>query len=279
MNPPGSASRIRRRSLWRIYRRVIANSTGVMLAYRANLLYFFLFESFFLVSSFLGAGLGVSLAGGDINGWGRDQMFALTAINGLSHQFFICFLIAPLFNMPEFIWNGRMDHILQKPVHPLIGLMASSEVMVSNIPNLLINLGLAIYFVSGVAANSQIVTGTWLMFFFLVVLGIAVRFALALFCMAPAFFAERLIEGEDGFWNIAGMGRFPTSVFPKVVERILLYVIPLSMMAAVPAGFLFGRLGSVEALGASLGTILFVGIAFFFFNVALRSYKSVNSGM
>ena len=77
------------RSFFKIYRQALANSAGVMLAYRSNLIFFFLFESFFLTSSFLGAGLGVSLAGGSINGWSRDQIFALTALNGVSHQFFL----------------------------------------------------------------------------------------------------------------------------------------------------------------------------------------------
>jgi ABC-2 type transport system permease protein len=270
---------VRQRSVLAIYLRVLANSASVMLAYRANLLYFFLFESFFLASSFLGAGLGMSLAGGDINGWNSDQMYALTAINGLSHQFFICFLIAPLFNLPDFIWNGRMDHILQKPVHPLLALAASSEVMISNIPNLMINGVLAIWLVA--KASGQLLTspGQWLTFFLLFLLGVGVRFALAIFCMAPAFYAERLIEGEDGFWNLAGTGRFPTSVFPRLIERILLYAIPLSMMAAVPAGFLFGKLQASEVAGAVVGSILFFGLAIVFFHVALRSYKSVNSGI
>ena len=183
------------RSFFRIYRQALANSAGVMLAYRSNLIFFFLFESFFLTSSFLGAGLGVSLAGGSINGWSRDQIFALTALNGVSHQFFVCFFIAPLFNLPEYVWNGRMDYILQKPLHPLLALIATSEIMISNLPNFVINLALAVYFILKIAPSSG--PSVWMAFGLLGILGIAVRFALAIFCMAPAFFAERLVEGED----------------------------------------------------------------------------------
>ncbi len=267
----------RDRSFFKIYRQAMSNSAGVMLAYRSNLIFFFLFESFFLTSSFLGAGLGVSLAGGSINGWSRDQIFALTALNGVSHQFFVCFFIAPLFNLPEYVWNGRMDYILQKPLHPLLAMVATSEIMISNLPNFFINLGLAIYFISKMAPTSDL--SVWMAFGLLGVLGIAVRFAVAIFCMAPAFFAERLVEGEDGFWSIVGTGRFPTSVFPRTVERIMLYVIPLSLMAAVPAGYLFQQLDWQQVAMAATSGCFFVGASLLFFNWAVRSYKSVNSGL
>ncbi|NDE13411.1 hypothetical protein EBZ80_00575 [bacterium] len=272
----------RERNFWRAYRRALTNSTGVMLAYRSNLLFFFLFETFFLISSFLGAGLGVSLAGGSINGWTRDQIFALTAINGVSHQFFICFFISPLFNMPEYIWNGRMDYVLQKPLHPLLGLMVTSEIVISNLPNLFINVGIAAWFIASTAPASAAHASSapvWLLFAALTVLGVAVRYALALFCMTPSFYAERMIQGEDGFWSIVGTGRFPTTVFPRVVERILLYVIPLSMMAAVPAGYLFERLDATQAALAGVSSLGFLGVSLLFFNRALKSYQSVNSGM
>lgn len=269
--------RLREISFFRIYRQAVANSAGVMLAYRSNLIFFFLFETFFLTSSFLGAGLGVSLAGGSINGWSRDQVFALTAINGVSHQFFVCFFIAPLFNLPEYIWNGRMDYILQKPLHPLLALIATSEIMISNLPNFLINLGLAVYFILKVAPASGI--SVWIIFSLIMIIGIGVRFALGIFSMAPAFFAERLVEGEDGFWSVVSTGRFPTSVFPRTVERILLYVIPLFLMAAVPAGFLFKQFEWQQVVMAGISGCFFVIASLLFFNWAVRSYKSVNSGL
>ena len=170
-----------------------------------------------------------------------------------------------------------MDYILQKPLHPLLALIATSEIMISNLPNFVINLALAVYFILKIAPPSG--TSVWFAFGLLGILGIAVRFALAIFCMAPAFFAERLVEGEDGFWSIVGTGRFPTSVFPRAVERIMLYVIPLSLMAAVPAGFLFHRLDWRQVAMSGISGCFFVVGSLVFFNWAVRSYKSVNSGL
>lgn len=268
----------RNRSFRRLYQRVFANSTGVMLAYRSNLIFFFLFESFFLTASFLGVGLGVSLAGGTINGWTRDQVYALTAINGLSHQFFICFFIAPIFNLSDFIWSGRMDYVLQKPLHPLLSMIASSEIIVSNLPNLIINFFLSFYFLrlSGVG---HLTWGAWGIFVLLCFLSLLVRIALALYFITPAFFAERMLEGDSGFWNVAGVGRFPTSVFPRVIERVILYVIPIAMMAAVPASWIFERMGMIEVLLSTGASLIFAGGALAFFNFAVQNYKSVNSGM
>jgi hypothetical protein len=100
---------------------------------------------------------------------------------------FHLFFISPIFNMPDYIWNGRMDYVLQKPLHPLVALMATSEVVISNLPNLVINLILAAWFLG--RASPVAMPGVWFLFGALILVGIAVRYALALFCMAPAFYA------------------------------------------------------------------------------------------
>jgi len=248
-----------------------------MLTYRANLFYFLVFESVFLLSHFLGVGLGTKLAGGSINGWNETQLFALTAINGLAHQFFICFFISPIFNMPEYIWNGRLDYVLQKPLPPFFSLIATSEVIVSNIPNLIVNVGLVIFFLNKAAPSLG--AATVLGFILLFIAGIAVRLSLGLFCMVPAFFSERLLEGETGFWSLSSIARYPMNIYPKMIERILLYVVPLGMMAAVPSSLLFEKMPTNVAVGTFIASVVFTYLAFRFFHFGVRHYKSVNSGL
>ena len=130
----------------RMFARVFDVSTSVMLAYRSNVVFFLVFETIFLISQFLTVSVGYSLAGGDIAGWTREQAYLLTAVNGLSHQFFICFFINSIFGLGMHVWSGQYDYVLLKPMHPLVStFFTSGQFVVSNIPNLLINLGVVIY--------------------------------------------------------------------------------------------------------------------------------------
>ena len=53
---------------WNLFKRIAVISTSSMLMYRSNMVFFLLFESFFLVANLGGLILGVNLAGGHLGG-------------------------------------------------------------------------------------------------------------------------------------------------------------------------------------------------------------------
>lgn len=252
-------------------------SANVMMMYRSNIVFFLFFETVFLMAQFMIVSVGFDLAGSSVAGWTKDQAYLLTAVNGLSHQVFICFFINPIFSLSTQVWNGQYDYILLKPLHPLAGMFFVGQFVISNLPNLATNLCVVIYFLF--VNSTNISAGTVAVFALLVVLGILVRVAVGLICISPVFFSERLADVEDSFWSLTSLGRFPMSVYPRLMERVLTLVVPIAMLASLPASFFFGR-ESMLSVGSSLLTsLLFCFFAFRVFMLSLRRYQSVNSGL
>lgn len=262
---------------WTLFKHTFVISSNVMLVYRSNIVFFLIFETLFLAAQFMIVSIGFDLAGSSVAGWTKEQAFLLTAVNGLSHQFFICFFINPIFGLSTWVWNGQYDYILLKPIHPLAGMFFFGQFVISNVPNLFVNLGLVIYFM--LENSSGITAGVATLFGVLVILGVFMRLALGLICIAPVFLSERMADVEDSFWSFASLARYPLSVYPKSMVRILTFVVPIGMLASLPSSFFFGLESTATIAGAAVATVGFCAFAVGVFMLCLRRYQSVNSGL
>jgi ABC-2 type transport system permease protein len=264
---------------WQLLKRQFELSAGVMLVYRSNILFFVTFETLFLLSQFLTVRIGFDLAGGSIAGWTREEAYLLTAVNGVSHQMFICFFINSIFNVGMWVWNGQLDYVLLKPMPPLLGIFFNGQFVVSNLPNLILNLGAVAYFLAGDAPLGAASAWSFLAFAVLALAGLAVRVGLAIVCVSPAFLSERLTDVEEAFWSVASLGRYPLSIYPRALELALTFAIPVGMLAALPASALFGKLSLPYLLAALVAACAFVALCCAAFLKALGRYQSVNSGV
>jgi ABC-2 type transport system permease protein len=260
-----------------IARRSLANSVSTMLIYRGNLVFFLMFESMFLAAHFLTIGIGFSFAGGEIAGWTSHEAYLLTALSGLTHQFFICFFINPLFMLPQHVWSGQYDYVLMKPLHPLLASWATSETSISNLPNLLINLGLVLYFAT--TGPGEVAMPQALACIAALVCGLSIRVAFAMLCVAPVFLSERLVGVEETYWSISSLGRYPLTVFPQWLDRFLTFVLPMAAVAYLPAGALYGKLPSRDLGLGMLASVVFSLLCYKLFMSCVRRYQSVNSGV
>ncbi len=261
-----------------MFRATFGISTSSMLVYRANVFFFLGFEVLFLSAQFLSVKVGFDLAGGQIAGWTRSEVFFLTAVNGLSHQIFICFFINPVFNLQTQVWNGQFDYLLLKPLHPLLSMFFHGQFAVSNLPTAVLNLGAVIGLMVAADVPTTFVQVAAFGLFFAA--GVAVRIALGVLCMSPVFLSERLTDTEEGFWSLASLGKYPLSIYPRSVEAALTFVVPIGMMAAVPAAVLYkpeGALGRMSIAFVCAGIFAVVSVRIF--SLALRKYQSVNSGV
>lgn len=258
-------------------RQTFAVSTAVMLIYRSNIVFFLLFETLFLAAQFLTIGVGFKLAGGNIGGWSPSEAYLLTACNALSHQIFICFFINGIFSLGVQVWNGQFDYVLLKPLHPLFSILVNSQFVVSNLPNLIVNAAIVVWLLTRVESPHGVVT--WFTFAFMMGTGLAVRVALALLCIAPVFYSEKLADIDSSFWSLASLGRYPMKIYPRTLELLLTFVLPLGMLASVPVGFWIGRDGWLWAAGALGAACAFVIGSTMLFMRCLRRYQSVNTGI
>jgi ABC-2 type transport system permease protein len=263
----------------KIFRRVAAISVSSMLAYRSNVMFFLLFESFFMAANFGGLALGVNLAGGQLGGWSLNEVMFVASLYNVGHQIFTSLCISGLFHTGWFVWSGRMDYVLLKPLHPLVGMHAANEFIISNTPNILISIGLLGTFCMRLVADGvrfTVINVLGLGLFFLA--GLAVRYGVALLVVAPAFFAEKLAEGEDAYWSLQSLAKYPTGVFPRLMQWLFSFLLPIASMAAIPSEIFFGRQNLPEAAMHLLVAIAFTVAAVKFYSAGARRYQSVNTG-
>jgi len=267
------------RYYFNIAKQVASISTSSMLVYRSNVLFFFLFESLFLAANMGGIALGLNLAGGTLSGWTYNQVMFVASIFGVGHQIFTALCISGLFHTGYFVWSGRMDYVLLKPLHPLIAMHAANEFIISNIPNLIINICLFAFFASRVAAEGVVfgVFNTLGLFVFFLA-GLAVRYGIALLVVSPAFFAEKLAEGEDAYWSLQSLAKYPTGVFPRAMQWLFSFLLPLASVAAIPAEIFFGRQNLLQSATHLFVAIFFTWAAVKFYESGARRYQSVNTG-
>ena len=263
----------------RLAKQIASISASSMLIYRSNLLFFFLFESLFLAANMGGIALGVNLAGGNLGGWSFNQVMFVTSIFGVGHQIFTTLCISGLFHTGYFVWSGRMDYVLLKPLHPLLAMHAANEFIISNLPNLLINIVIFLIFASRIAAEGVVFGIVNLLgFFVFFIVGLGVRYGLALLVVAPAFFAEKLSEGEDAYWSLQSLAKYPTGVFPRVMQWVFSFVLPLVSVAAIPAEVFFGKQSLRDATTHLIVATVFMWGTVKFYELGARRYQSVNTG-
>lgn len=264
---------------WSIFKQVANISVASMLIYRSNVFFFFLFESFFLVANLAGLSMGVNFAGGSLAGWSFEEVMFIAMLQQVGHQLFTTFFISGLFHIGWFVWSGRMDYVLLRPLHPLVGMHAANEFIISNIPNLVVNGALFLHFwwrlsEKGLTFNALNVLA--LTAFFL--MGMAVRYGLALLVVSPAFIAEKLSEGEDAYWSLQSLAKYPTGVFPRVLQNIFTFVLPIATIAAIPSEVFFGRQTWSASLLYLCVAAIFSVVCVKFFELCARNYQSVNTG-
>lgn len=267
------------RHYFRIAKQIAAISTSSMLIYRSNVLFFLLFESIFLVANMGGLALGINLAGGNLGGWNFDQVMFVASIFGIGHQVFTTLCISGLFHTGYFVWNGRMDYVLLKPLHPLLAMHAANEFIISNIPNLIVNIAIFSTFavrLSDAGVHFGLANTLGFLVFFLV--GLGVRYGLALLVVSPAFFAEKLSEGEDAYWSMQSLAKYPTGVFPPIMQWVFSFILPLASIAAIPAEVFFGRQNLEKSAIHLVVAIVFLWATVKFYELGTRRYQSVNTG-
>jgi ABC-2 type transport system permease protein len=252
-------------------------TSHMALIYRANTIFFLLFETVFFVANFYTVHLGFELAGGTLNGWTKHEGFLVGSIFNFTHQIFLCFFSACIFDFGEKSGNGTLDFILLKPHHPLISMWVSCDWLMTNVPCLLLSGCVMVYFMLTSDSVSISFMSTLLCVGF-IILGAIFRVALGLLCVSPVFFSEKL-HAVDTYWSVAGVGIYPRDVLPKLMQYMFTFGVPVFLVSSVPAEAFFGKHSWSYFLVCFAVGLTFSYLCFRIFNWSLKHYKSVNAGV
>lgn len=211
---------------------------------------------------------------GSVKGWGRWELMVLTGCFTLLSGLFGALLQPALLESMNHIRRGTLDYLLLRPADALALCLTCSfrpwRLVEAAGGVLLIAAGLVMLGRTPGPGDvlAAAVTGA---------AGFVALYAFGVMVLCASFKAMQLQSLTYLMEALLDFGRWPAQVFPRVLQALFTFVVPLLVMTSYPAEALLGRLEWATIGGlvaASAGLML---VARWFWRGALRGYTSASS--
>jgi ABC-2 type transport system permease protein len=208
-----------------------------------------------------------------VGGWNQSEASILAATLFIVNS--ICNLFTfSLMEIPEHVRKGTLDFVITKPVDSQFWVSAR-KFNFNEIGSFLAGLGLL--FVSANDLSNKPNLGQYLLFFLCVGASCLILYGFQLFVMTLGIYFVRV----DNLWvfveTLTGLSRNPMDIFPKTLQRIFTYGIPIAFLSYVPASQIVKGANPTGMLLAYLyASLIFFG-ARFWWKFSLKHYSSASS--
>lgn len=258
-----------------IYGIMLRNSLIRELSFKANFLLWMLVE----VLWFLGQILFFSIIFGQVDkigDWTKWEVVLLVGTHQIIAQLFQAFFFVNVANIPELVRTGKLDSLLVLPLDSQF-VVSTKQFGLDNIVNALV--GVFVVVLSLVKLG--VTPGPVAIVLYLVALGfgVAIHYSIMLALAAVSFWIVRAQGLVYGYFNFLNIARYPDVIFPNVFRWVFGWIIPVIIVANIPARLLIKSLGEPGWLMFHLvaaGTIAAV-LSRIFWRWALQHYSSASS--
>jgi len=211
-----------------------------------------------------------------IGDWSKWEVILLVGTHQTIAQLFQAFFFVNVSNIPELVRTGKLDSLLVLPIDSQFA-VSTKQFGLDSVLNALLGLGVVIVSL----AHLNITPSAGMVFLYLVALcfGVAVHYSIMLSLAAFSFWIVRAQGLVYGYFNFLHIARYPDVIFPRVFRFIFGWIIPVIIVANIPARLLIKPLGSPGLLMLHLvlaGSIAFC-VSRIFWRFALRHYSSASS--
>jgi ABC-2 type transport system permease protein len=211
-----------------------------------------------------------------IGDWSKWEVVLLIGTHQLIGQIFQAFFYANVANLPELVRTGKLDFMLLLPVDSQFA-VSTRQFGMDNLVNAFVGVCIVVFslvklhVVPGVAQVA--------LYFAAIALGVAVHYSIMFFLSTMSFWIVRAQGLIYGYYNLFNIARYPDTIFHGAFKIIFSWVIPVIIVANVPARILARADGNLVALLLQLGAAaLFVTAGTrVFWRFALRRYSSASS--
>lgn len=207
-----------------------------------------------------------------IAGWKQDEIYLIMSFLYISEG--LCsVLFEGIWQMPDMVFNGGFDSILSRPVSPFYQVLSNGM---------------------GLHGIGVVLFGVLSLNYCLIRLDI---FRPAVLLMSPFFIlcgtvicmSGYLLTNSLVFWYDAGgrtsipymisevgeYARYPIMIYPKILQFILLFIVPYAFIGMVPAMVLTGQHMGILCTALILMSIFSLLCARFVFYRGIRRYESM----
>jgi ABC-2 type transport system permease protein len=258
-----------------IYSIMLRNSLIREMSFKANFLLWMLVE----VLWFCGQIVFFSIIFGNVDrlgDWTKWEVVLLIGTHQIIAQLFQAFFFVNVANIPELVRTGKLDSLLVLPIDSQFA-VSTKQFGLDSVINAIV--GAVVVCVS--LSKLGIVPSPLSVLLYLVALGfgIAVHYSIMLILAAFSFWIIRAQGLVYGYFNFLNIARYPDAIFPRLFKIIFGWIIPVVIVANIPARLLiksFGHPGGLMFQLVAASTIIFA-LSRMFWRFALNHYSSASS--
>jgi ABC-2 type transport system permease protein len=258
-----------------IYSIMLRNSLIREMSFKANFLLWMIVE----VLWFCGQIVFFSIIFGQVDrigDWTKWEVVLLVGTHQIIAQLFQAFFFVNVANIPELVRTGKLDSLLVLPIDSQFA-VSTKQFSLDSVINAIVGAVVVIVSLSKLA----IVPTPMAILLYLIALafGIAVHYSIMLCLAAVSFWIIRAQGLVYGYFNFLNIARYPDVIFPWLFRFIFGWIIPVVIVANIPARLLIKSLGQPGQLMLQLvvaSTIIFC-LSRVFWRFALRHYSSASS--
>jgi ABC-2 type transport system permease protein len=260
---------------WEIYSLLLRNSLIREMSFKANFILWLVTELLWFLGQIIFINV-LFLYTDRIGDWTKWEVVLLIGTHQIIGQLFQAFFYVNLANLPELVRTGRMDLLLLLPVDAQFA-VSTQRFGMDNI----VNAGVGVAFVCvslkqlGVTPHAAQIA--W--YLGAIVLGVSIHYAILFSLSTLSFWIVRAQGLIAGYYNLLNVSRYPDAIFSGLFKWIFTWLIPVILVANVPARILarasthplglMAQLTLASALAAVLSRMLWL--------LALRRYSSASS--
>ena len=258
-----------------IYGIMLRNSLIREMSFKANFLLWLIVE----VLWFVGQIVFFSIIFGNVDrigDWTKWEVILLVGTHQIIAQLFQAFFFVNVANIPELVRTGKLDSLLVLPIDSQFA-VSTKQFGLDSIVNAL--LGGVIVSVSlgklGIVPNAMSV----LLYLTALIFGVAVHYSIMLGLAAVSFWIVRAQGLVYGYFNFLNIARYPDTIYPWLFKIIFGWLIPVIVVANIPARLLiksFGQPGWLMFHLIVASSVVFA-LSRIFWRFALRHYSSASS--
>lgn len=258
-----------------IYAIMFRNSVIREMSFKANFLLWMAVELLW----FLGQIVFIEVIFGyteSIGGWTKWEMVLLIGTHQIVAQLFQAFFYMNIANLPELVRTGKMDFLMMLPVDAQFA-ASVKQFGLDNLVNMLV--GVAFVLTAIVKLGVTITAGQVALYLVCIACGMAVHYGVMLALASLSFWVVRADGLIHGYYNLFNIGRYPDVIYRGVFKFVFSWVLPIILVANVPARVL-ARYAENPLPGIAqllFVTLALLGVTRLVWLSALRRYGSASS--
>ncbi len=215
-----------------------------------------------------------------INGWNVNEMLFLFSILFLTYAFVVS-LFADLRDFSCMIREGRFDRLLVRPRGLLFQLILNNADLMASVGHG--TLGILLFLIS---ANRVGITWDFLTILYYIgaiIGGVLIQGGMFVFFSALSFyFVETNSIREIFYWNMRKFAGYPISIYNKLIQGLMIYVIPFAFVNYFPAQYLLRKKDMANYnemymyIAPAVGVVIYLA-AYGFWRISVKRYNSTGN--